>query len=66
MFLHAQRLVLPNDLESLDVSTEDPFISPYNEDKVIHELQKSTYDIFDDETLNWFHVDRKFFELDSL
>ena len=61
MFLHSHRLVLPNKLEPLSVTADDPFKasdSPkscfentYSETEVIHELTDETYSLFEDKSL---------------
>jgi len=62
MFLHSHRLVLPNKLEPLSVTADDPFKasdSPenscventYSETEVIHELNDETYSLFEDKSL---------------
>ena len=61
MFLHSHRLVLPNKLEPLNVTANDPFKasgSPkscfentYYETEVIHELNDETYSLFEDKSL---------------
>ena len=49
MFLHAQRLVLPNRLEVLDVRTDDPFVSRDRKNKwkplkVLNVFDEAIYD----------------------
>jgi len=68
MYLHAQRLVLPNSLEPLDVDAGDPFkpsdfqhqkedSNRYLETQVIFsQLDKSIYRVFQDQNVRWKRI----------
>jgi hypothetical protein len=55
MFLHAQRIILPNPVETIDLCSEDPFtgLDLYRETEVIHEFNSDVYEIFEDKTITW-------------
>ena len=62
MFLHAQRLILPNNVEAgLDIRTEDPFDDPevkgnlYQAEEIVCSSLEEGYEIFD-KVANWFEA----------
>lgn len=64
MFLHAHRIVIPSEIEALDVNAGDPFLQSenpslnlYNETEVIRQLDDNVYKTFGDAGINWFTID---------
>ena len=56
MFLHSYKLVLPNSLETLDVTSSDPFepslnegVNDYKEEQIVRPLNNEVFSAFKDE-----------------